>query len=127
MAFTLSYFLFLGVLCSSIPSTSSGLAISSSLKNSSSRPLNAIPLKMHTTGVSVNIKRTITPAKYTALIAYKTTENGKVIEFQKEFECTLLSPNTLSSLIFFIQYHKPAGNVATKTCKSKKKENHVVG
>lgn len=28
---------------------------------------------MHTTGVRVSIRRTITPAKYTALMAYKAT------------------------------------------------------
>lgn len=36
-------------------------------------------------------------------------------------------PKTLSSFTFLMQYHKPAGNVATNICKSKKKENHVVG
>lgn len=80
----------------------------SSRKNTSNRPEKAMPLNMQTTGVSVSINRTITPAKYTALIAYKTT-------------------NTRSSLIRLIVYQMPTGNVQTRICKSKKNENQVVG
>jgi len=29
--------------------------------------------RMHTTGVKVSMRRTITPAKYTAVVAYRTT------------------------------------------------------
>ena len=50
----------------------------------------------------------LTPAKYTALTAYKTI-------------------NTLSSLIFLIQCHNPAGKTHAKICRSKKNENHGVG
>lgn len=32
---------------------------------------------MHTTGVRVSISRTITPAKYTALMAYRATDERK--------------------------------------------------
>jgi hypothetical protein len=80
---------------------------------------------MHTTGVKVSIRRTITPAKYTALKAYSITEATICLK-KVDSGCYEL-PKTLSSFTFLMQYHKPAGNVATNICKSKKKENHVVG
>lgn len=108
LTLTLSYNCFRSVgwsFCSSFCSLSDAL---SSFKNTSNSPENATPLKIHTTGVNVSIKRTITPAKYTALMAYSTTK-------------------TRSSLMCLIVYHKPTGNVHTNICKSKKNENHVVG
>lgn len=36
-------------------------------------------------------------------------------------------PKTLSSFMFLITYHKPAGKVAMRICRSKKNENQVVG
>lgn len=105
---TLSYNCFFSVNCSSASLLCNFSGRLSSFKNTSSKPENATPLKMQTTGVNVSIRRTITPAKYTALIAYKMTK-------------------TRSSLIRLIVYHNPTGNVHTKMCKSKKNENQVVG
>jgi hypothetical protein len=56
----------------------------------------------------LHLSKLLTPAKYTALTAYKTMK-------------------TLSSLIFFMQCHNPAGKTHTKMCKSKKNENQGVG
>lgn len=50
------------------------VATSSSLNTRSSRMEKAIPANTQTTGVNVSIRRTITPAKYTALSAYRATE-----------------------------------------------------
>lgn len=46
------------------------------------------------------------------------------------FNCLILIrylPKTLSSLMFLIQNHSPAGKVHTRIWRSKKKETHVVG
>lgn len=49
----------------------------------------------------------------------------------KLFQITVLLknllPNTLSSLIFLMQNHRPAGKVHTRICRSKKKDTQVVG
>ena len=46
----------------------------------------AIAARTQTTGVSVSMRRTITPAKYTALIAYRMT--GK--DYIEKYENVLL-------------------------------------
>ncbi|MPC12577.1 hypothetical protein E2C01_005278 [Portunus trituberculatus] len=71
------------------------------LRKTSKRREKTMPPSTQTTGVSVNIRRTITPAKYTALTANNTTVEGK--------------------------YHRPTGKVGTRMWRSKKKLNQVVG
>lgn len=51
---------------------------------------------------------------------------SKTRVFKTIFKYFLL-PKTLSSLMFLIQNHSPAGKVHTRICRSKKKETHVVG
>lgn len=51
---------------------------------------------------------------------------SKTKVFKTIFKYFLL-PKTLSSLMFLIQNHSPAGKVHTRICRSKKKETHVVG
>lgn len=82
-----------------------------------------MPLSIQTTGVKVKIKRTMTPAKYTALREYKMTEKENantlgIIIIDTNFENSLnlintILPKTLSSLTFFMQYHNPTGNVVS--------------
>lgn len=143
VTFTLSYMLrlFLSPLPSSSVSLSVAWGFSSSFKYSSSSRENATPLSTHTTGVSVSMRRTITPAKYTALSAYSTTRTNtmwsqQVKLMRAKYVLTALccgmwpkenSPNTRSSVMLLMQYHRPTGNVVTRMWRSKKKENQVVG
>jgi len=44
--------------------------------------------RMHTTGVKVSMRRTITPAKYTAVVAYRTTAIKAHDEIEEVFIVT---------------------------------------
>lgn len=61
---------------------------------------NAIADKTQTTGVRVSINLTITPAKYTADIAYNTTESKKIDEIAKFQTSNLLTKNPFIVYIF---------------------------
>merc|ERR1711991_277068 len=72
--------------------------------------ISEIPIaeSMHAIGASVNIRRTITPAKYHARVPYKMI-------------------NMPPSVTFENKKNKPTGAKGTRMCKSKKKEVHEVG
>ena len=63
---------------------------------------------MQAAGANVSIKRTMTPAKYQAMVPYKIKNN-------------------FPSVKFWNKKNKPTGAKGTATCRSKKKDVHAVG
>lgn len=98
------------------------------------------PLHFYT--VIMTIKSCLHPAitfKYITFKPYFRTSHILALSKQNQSKIKLtanffkvilkyfLLPKTLSSLMFLIQNHSPAGKVHTRICRSKKKETHVVG